>query len=362
MHFLYDLGEYGPANPWKKQVADAASRLRDKVDRLDIDALDISDYNKKYLTTQRSEMPARLFSYVFCLLNALRDIKKPLSEIRLVDYGGGAGMQSLLAHEAGIGKVVYCDIYDVSCHDAKVIGKALHNEAEAYVEGDIHQLIDYLKMNVMDVDVMASNDVIEHIYDIDEYLRRLADVPGPDFRASLVTTANIFNKRNSNKLMKMQYARENEDLGDYFGHKERDARTAYISIRRAMISEHSPELDDQVVEKLAKLTRGMRKEHIVQAVDNYEANGHMPVELEHPTNTCDPFTGNWCEHLMNPFELVDSVKRVGLSASLLPGYYHQGNSIIARFVRAGANALIRLQGVRGLWLSPLWAIHLRKQA
>ncbi|MBA7485996.1 hypothetical protein ES707_21548 [subsurface metagenome] len=62
-----------------------------------------------------------------------------------LDYGSGSGMLYLLAKQLGIGTVVYNDIYDVSCHDAKIIAKSIGNEADYYVQGNIDDVIIFFR-------------------------------------------------------------------------------------------------------------------------------------------------------------------------------------------------------------------------
>ena len=44
---------------------------------------------------------------------------------------------SLLAVERGFKKVIYSDIYDISCSDAEIIAATIGNKAQHYLCGDI---------------------------------------------------------------------------------------------------------------------------------------------------------------------------------------------------------------------------------
>jgi len=55
-------------------------------------------------------------------------------------------------------------------------------------------------------------------------------------------------------------------------------------------------------------------------------NKEFPNPIEHPTNTCDPYTGNWIEHLMNPYHLQETLIFNGFNAEVLPIYWGRGNN------------------------------------
>jgi len=74
----------------------------------------------------------------------------------LVDYGGGSGLLSFLALEAGIGTVIYNDIYDVSCEDARKLGQALHLPLSRIVCGDVDELVSYLRKEKINVNAIVS--------------------------------------------------------------------------------------------------------------------------------------------------------------------------------------------------------------
>jgi hypothetical protein len=46
---------------------------------------------------------------------------------------------------------------------------------------------------------------------------------------------------------------------------------------------------------LAKKTRGLMKDDIEKLVEEYIASGKITYQPDHPTNTCDPYTGNWAD-------------------------------------------------------------------
>lgn len=69
-------------------------------------------------------------------------------------------MLSLLAKECKIGTVIYNDIYDVSARDAEIIGKAIGDQADYYIPGDVNDVIDFLKEKSIKCNTIANYDVI----------------------------------------------------------------------------------------------------------------------------------------------------------------------------------------------------------
>ena len=88
---------------------------------------------------------------------------------------------SFLAKEIGIGKVIYNDIYDISCDDVKVLSSHLRLPIDYIVHGGIDELISFSNQIDTPVDALVSYDVIEHIYDIYGFLGKLKYFSNPNF-------------------------------------------------------------------------------------------------------------------------------------------------------------------------------------
>jgi hypothetical protein len=106
-----------------ESINSAAERLFSKLVSFDVNSLGISDYNKHYFGDKLANLISNLQLNAYLLSWSLAKSDLPLDRFVFVDYGGGSGMLSLLAKELSIGTVIYNDIYDVSCHDARIIAK-----------------------------------------------------------------------------------------------------------------------------------------------------------------------------------------------------------------------------------------------
>ena len=102
----------------------------------------------------------------------------------------------------------------------------------------------------------------------------------------------------------------------------------------------------------------MVKAGIQKSVDDYIETGKFPQAPSHPTNTCDPYTGNWAEHLMDINHLADILSKTGFNVALLSGYYSRSSkNVIKRFLGSFLNVLIRLLKKQGIRISPFFTIY-----
>ncbi len=358
MGYMYRNGVY-PKNSAMFGVRSAAKRLHAKLHNLRLDALEISDYNKRYFGDQLVSddiLRGHLTKYGYILEWALSGIEKSIENLVLIDYGGGHGMLSLLAKETGIGTVIHNDIYPVSCQDANKIGSALGLQADYYVPGDIDAILDYCKIHGVSCDVVANYDVIEHIYDIDDFLGKLHRLSDGAMSIFLASAANDINPRIRRILQRQHNKFEFQDRPVKYGRKPIDTTRAILDVRKDIIKSHSSSLSHHEIDNLAAVTRGMIKADIEAAVDQYLRTKIYPSKIKHPTNTCDPITGSWIEHLMDPWELASQLSRTGYSVQVKCGYYDYAGSFFTRSLKSVMNAAISSTGSFGLRLAPYYAL------
>jgi len=360
MEFFYKNARLPKDDKILRAVNAAASRLFLKLNNLDINQLEVSDHTKVCLGNHIQSLKNRLMKFTYILSWAVANRDIPLNQFVLVDYGGGSGILSLLAKEYGIGTVIYTDIYDVSCKDAENIGQAINNPADYYVPGDIDELLFYIKNQQITCHALASYDVIEHIYDIEPYLKKLSKISDKDFVVVMGSGANPLNPLVARSLMKQHKLIEYLNREDKPGHKQRDILKAYYDVRREIISKYAPKLSPDEVERLTKATRGLIAQDIKHCVDVYLESGKICRQPDHPTNTCDPYTGNWAEHLMDIRMLKQVLVNNGFIVKILAGYYG-GGSPLKRIVACWLNLLIFLLGDQiGLWFAPFYTIYASK--
>jgi 2-polyprenyl-3-methyl-5-hydroxy-6-metoxy-1,4-benzoquinol methylase len=361
MKFIYKNALVAGNRKLLAEINSAAERLFNKLRNLNLNNLIMSDYNKQYFGSKLANLTTSLQLYSYILAWTLSGINKPLKQFIFVDYGGGSGMLSLLAKELGIGTVIYNDIYDVSCNDAKTTAKALGLEADYYVCGDIDETISFLREHKLNCDAIASYDVLEHVYDIESFLDKLPGLSEGHLKIIMASGANMLNKFYTMRVMKKQREAEHCDRKTEYGHKERDTSRAYLTIRKEIIREHAASLSETETERLAIATRGMMKPDIIKSVDGYIKTKCLPRPLEHPTNTCDPYTGNWAEHLMDPYRLRNILSQKGFDARIINGYYGCRDNPLYRYAGRFLNLFISTMRKQGIFLSPFFILYGQKR-
>jgi hypothetical protein len=264
---------------------------------------------------------------------------------------------SMLALEAGIGTVIYNDIDDVSCADAGILAKILGLPLTHIVTGDVDNLITYVHQHSLAVNAIASFDVLEHIYDVEAHFRRLVDLSDKPFRVVYASSANIENARYVTSVRAKQVAAESKSRQAAVGSKMRDTLRAHLEIRQEIIAAYAPELASEQVAELARSTRGLMRQEIEKAVDEFRRRGAITYRMDHPTNTCDPYTGNWCEHLMDLTWLAEVVRKAGFSVEILSGLYYNYNSLPKRLVKQSLNIMIQILGRRAMFVAPYYVVY-----
>lgn len=213
--------------------------------------------------------------------------------------------------------------------------------------------------------MILSDDVIEHIYDVEYFIKRLPELSDDCCTIVMSSSANPYNPRIVRNLKKIHHKAEFEDRDPYFGHKERDALESYYKIRKQIIEENASDLSPFEVEEITKRTRGMIERDIIKIVDSYKISKVLPPEPEHPTNTCDPYTGNWAEHLMDIYQLKNQLSNLGFRSKILPGYYgyldwrntrYQRKKIINTIIVPMLNAFINLPKL-GIYISSFFVLY-----
>jgi hypothetical protein len=351
-------------NNLKDQIKSANRRLYLKLMDIDPATLNISGYSRWYIGTQINDIGAiiqRLSDILFLCLSFYFKFKNiSLGSFVFMDYGGGLGIMSLLAKEIGVGKVIYNDIYDLVYKDAIYIARLVGNEADFYLNADIDETIYFLKANKISLNAVASYDVIEHIHNIEYFFKKLPDLSMGPMVITMASSANTFNWFIRKKLMKQHLNFEYHDREKRY--EEEDPRSFRVKrreliedfLRMAAVSTSDPELDLLVLN-----TRGLNKEEILAVLAAYLKTGKLPRTIDHPTNTCDPYSGMWEENLLDPFRLARILDNAGFDTNVTCGYYYSkaSDSLVIKFIKFLLNKHInRLSNRLSLSTSPFYII------
>jgi ubiquinone/menaquinone biosynthesis C-methylase UbiE len=338
----------------------AAAELFNDISFLDINRLDVTDYTKSYFGNYQQRLHYGLETAAYLLLMAASKTNKPLNELSVLEFGAGTGIICLLAKKSGFGKVIYNDLFADSAKDSAVIAMHLGLSADAYVEGDVSQMIAYFQQAKMQPDIVLSRNVIEHIYSLQDYLAELKAIFHDETVLLCATTANPHNPAVRLYTQSIHRKVEYKGFQSRWG-KKTDQLEAFLEVRKKIIKENFPELNEQDINALAIKSRGLKKEDILNHVQHYIINGSFTYRPSHSTNTCNPENGNWAERLLSKTDYLEMMKNNGLSIIVHNGFYdtHYRSGIL-NAVTGLINVLISIAGGAGIYLAPFIVLEGRK--
>ncbi len=335
------------------QTSDLFQRLK----KLDCSRLDISEYSAVYLKKHIDSLEYLFQMYTHIVYHLKKQTQKPFDQILVIDHGGGIGLLSLFCKSLGM-QVIYNDVYKQVLDDAQLIAQFVDFKAEKYIHGDMDAIIDYCKKTACKADAIISSEVIEHIYDINAFIRKLPQIPSDQLSFVFSTSANTCNPIRKRKLVKLQKKAELHGNEYFTGHKDKDSLQSFVTIRKEIIKTQFPNLSQKEIDSLATATRGLKKEDIITSVEACIKTGKQPVTLAHKTNTCDPLTGNWVEHLLNPYTLAEQLEKLQCNTQVVNGYYgyNASENFLKKGVKKWVNQLIFLLKKRGIFLTHYWML------
>lgn len=336
----------------------AISSLSVKLIKLDVEGLLISDYNKRYLKDYIDNFDFFMPLYKKLLEKVIYQLSKPIQESCFVDYGGGCGILTFLAVELGFKKVIYNDIYQVSTKDVAIIANKINLKVDEFITGGISQFVSFVKEKNIQIDHICSFDVLEHIYDLEDWFSQVEELPRP-FSLCFMTSANSSNPYINRKLKKIHYKAEYLGSKKKKGWKERDANLPFLEIRKRMIAEKYQDLDDAKILLLAKNTRGLYGEDILVYAQEQIEKGTFSNKLEHPTNTCDPYTGNWAEHCIDIKSLGKLIENDKTNVKFTNSFYSYSNKKVFNLPKSIINFTMKILGEQSLLLSPSYTLEIQ---
>ncbi len=319
--------------------------------------LDISDYSLQYLKRYISNSSYFFSFYSQVFEKCLHSIREPVNKV-FVDYGGGCGILSLATRLIGFKTVVYNDFCEKSMADAKIISEQTGIHIDFFIGGDIEAFVDQVNQLDIHPDIICSVDVIEHIYDLDNWFKSISKLD--DFTLIFVTGANTNNPVIKHRL------KQKHIISEFHG-CERNVRindtffnTSFLEERRKIIWRKYPGLSEDEIKHLAVQSRGLKREDIESMVDGYLKNGITEYSPGHPTNTCDPYTGSWTERLIDFRKLKETIEYNGMEFEITNLFYCYSDEKLLNTIKKALNLLIKISGPGCLFLSPNVTIRIRK--
>lgn len=325
---------------FKKQIDSFCTLL----ERVNVDDVAENQYCRNYLSHLLNHRKYFLNIYADVLEKITSESEVSHNELTFLDFGAGNGLLGIFAKHCGFGKVYINELDEVFLHSAKKISSDLCIEIDGFIHGHI-QTVKHVFQNER-LDAIAATDVIEHIYDLNDFFHTLSAI-NPKIISVFTTGSNPKNFFKMFRLKKLQ--RKDE----YFGANPEDfalcgsePHPAFIEIRKKIISENLQHIKDSEIKKLAKLTRGLDKKDLIKALESCQKNGLLPQKPNHPTNTCHPLTGSWTERILSIQEYEKIYKESGFYLKVRTGFYDQYKKGLKGLLNNILNALIVIFGLK----------------
>lgn len=289
------------ANVINTQASELFSRLRS----LDVENLGIPDHCLYYF---RNSHFNRLFFSIETSAHLLyRSINlkgKEVTDVVIMDYGAGVGTLYMLAKMIGCKTVIYNDFLEEWRFSALKIAEAVNVQIDETILGDVEETLETLARKHLQCDIIASRNVIEHVYKLEQFYGSISRCQ-PQALIYSSTTANFYNPAAHVKHVLWHKKWEKE----------------YYKKRLDIISQTQMVTNEAEKQVLARKTQGLALTDLKNAVQVYEKSKLLPDPSIHYSNTCEPSTGVWAEHLLTFKEYRQQIGTVNYKVTFLPGFW-----------------------------------------
>lgn len=273
---------------------------------IDYNSLPISDYSRQYILRLLPHIDYYLSIYNRCIDSMAQALQLPLTDITMVDYGGGHGFLSCLAKSRGVGRVVYVDLNPQAVTTVKVVADQLGYGPDIVLQGDAATLRYQLQQSGVVPHAVLGMDVIEHVYSLEDFFADIHSL-NPHMFMLFTTGSTPYNKRVVRRLRQVMVA---DELG-------LNGKPGFLALRRSAIAQYFPKMTSAELDIWAEQTRGLNYQDTLRAVET-----RTPHLLADPYNTCDPVTGSWTERILPIADYQRIVAPYGWQVSVDNGYYN----------------------------------------
>ena len=141
------------------------------------------------------------------------------------------------------------------------------------------------------------------------------------------------------------------------GWKERDTNEPFLTIRERMIAKKWTNLEKEQVQLLARNTRGLYGDAIFESAKHQLTTKQFQPAITHPTNTCDPLTGNWAEHSIDLTYLRSFIEDTKTTVQFSNSFYSYSKNRLLNTSKYFLNVCMKLFGKQNLFLSPVYTLE-----
>lgn len=316
-----------------------SNELFDKLRTLDVQHTAIDEAGKQYFSSHHTgrRLYFSIQSSARIIYDAVKQTGRPADELSFTDYGAGLGTLFLLAGITGFKSVYYNDLFPDWTENARILCRELDITITDFITGDVDSMIGYSKTKNIHFDIIASRNVIEHIYSLSAFYSKLR-ASGCTSLVYSTTTANYHNP-----VMLLKHVLFHRKL----------ERSYFPEQRRAWIKELAPGIGNKELAELTSITRGRAFDDFTRTVQDYLEKKPVPPVPWLGSNTCDCRTGVWAEHIITKANYASILEEAGFNMEYTPGFWdtHYRFAMLNIFTRA-LNGIIRKLGKKGIALAP----------
>lgn len=330
--------------PFKNYIPDFVQLLQN----VNASAISNNAYAQEYLQILLNHKLHYLRIYATVLEKAFA--ARNNTQVALLDFGTGNGLLALFAKFCGVQKVYASDVNQAFLEAAQTLSNQLNLPIEGWILGDESSLANYFQNQTLDI--VIGTDVIEHVYNLDTLFNTFNQINKKII--TVFTTASVAeNPIKSKQLKKLQLKDELEDSNAFQATDNNPfAGMSFLEIRKKLIENFAPNLQENLVVQLAIKTRGLNKIDIEKAITNYTNSNIEPTVLKHKTNTCDPITGSWTERLLTVAEYREIHLRHDKNLLVHLGFYNSAEKGVKSLLASLLNTIISILGNAGIMISP----------
>lgn len=224
-------------------------------------------------------------------------------EMVVVDFGGGAGLASMIMKTEGVGTVLYADSRPEALETATAVQQAVGVAADRMWLADASRLQQCCAEAQLVPDALLGLDVIDKVYGLDDFFSHLFALR-PQMPMWLTTYANIYNRRQARQQRREMVKDE----------------CTFRDLRRAFLAQQFADLSEAQLDYWAENTRGLDYDDMLRAVES-----HTPNLLRDDFNTCHPATGYWSSRLLTVDEYRQIVQPYGCALEATPGFFDEAS-------------------------------------
>lgn len=226
------------------------------------------------------------------LLISKNECQKSFENLKVLDYGAGYSTIFLLASLLGV-KIYVNDIFMTFEKRINDLYQFLGQENDSiFIGGEAEDIVKYFKKHYETLDVIMSRNVIEHIYDYEDHLNKIKQIP---FDKQLIvlesTTANY-----ANPLVFLQHK--------WLHYKVKEI---YAKERTKFIKTNFSDLSETDINFFVKNLTFLAKEDLINEIKYYQTKKQFSKSRSFfYTNNCEPNHGIWRERL-EPISFYQSI-------------------------------------------------------